>query len=75
MTSSDGTKWKTVSEMSECVDPVKVKKGDSVTIDAQYDLELHPARKYIGGGMAEEMGLMSFLFATNSERRGGAVLV
>ncbi|KAF2435217.1 hypothetical protein EJ08DRAFT_656841 [Tothia fuscella] len=57
--------WETVSGTSECHEPFKVQKGDSVTISAHYDLVKHPARKHVGGGMAEEMGIMSFNFATN----------
>lgn len=70
---ADGSQWQTVSAMSECNEPTKVKKGDKVVIDARYDLDLHPARKHIGGGMAEEMGMMSFLFASDPGGKGGGV--
>jgi hypothetical protein len=32
----------TVSSMSDCEGPFKVKKGDSVIIKAEYDLKKHP---------------------------------
>jgi hypothetical protein len=32
----------TVSSMSDCQGPIKVKKGDSVTLKAEYDLSKHP---------------------------------
>jgi hypothetical protein len=50
-----------------------MKKGDRVKIDANYDLELHPAKKHVGGGMVEEMGLTSFLFTSDPKGKGGAV--
>jgi hypothetical protein len=55
--------WATLSEMTECGDMIPVKKGDILTISANYDLEAHPAREHAGGGMAEEMGLAGFRFA------------
>jgi len=63
----EGQVWETVSATSECSDPVKVSKGDVVTLQTNYDLEKHPARQHTGGhGMAEEMGIMSFSFAFSS---------
>ncbi|KAF2668934.1 hypothetical protein BT63DRAFT_478836 [Microthyrium microscopicum] len=59
--------WETVSATVECHEPVKVSKGDVITLSAHYDLEKHPARKHTGGGMAEEMGIMSFNFATEAK--------
>ena len=32
----------TVASMSDCEGPFKVKKGDSVTLKAEYDLKKHP---------------------------------
>jgi hypothetical protein len=63
MKSADGQTWETISNMAECYEPIKVVKGDSILLEANYDLERHPARKHNNGGMAEEMGIMSFSFA------------
>ena len=37
-----GEKWQTISEMTSCNEPIKVKKGDYIKIESQYDLEKHP---------------------------------
>jgi hypothetical protein len=56
--------WETLSSMSECHEPIKISKGDVLTLESNYDLEKHPAREHaMGGGMAEEMGLMLFSLA------------
>jgi hypothetical protein len=56
--------WETLSGMSRCDEPVKISKGDVLTLQSYYDLERHPAREFAaGGGMAEEMGLMLFSLA------------
>ncbi|KAF2670691.1 hypothetical protein BT63DRAFT_439670 [Microthyrium microscopicum] len=59
--------WQTVSDMSTCKDPVPVKKGDLLVVNAKYDLKSHPARSHSGGGEAEEMGLAMFTFATTTD--------
>jgi hypothetical protein len=56
----------TISAMEFCFGPVKVVKGDIVTLEANYDLNEHPPRTQHGGGMAEEMALMSMFFASNN---------
>jgi hypothetical protein len=43
MKTADGQVWETVSGTLECTNPVKVTKGDVVTLQANYDLEKHPA--------------------------------
>ena len=40
---SDGKVWETIQKTSSCDDPVKVKKGDKVYMEANYDLDLHPS--------------------------------
>jgi hypothetical protein len=55
----------TISAMEYCFGPTKVVKGDIVTLEANYDLIEHPPRMQHGGGMAEEMALMSIFFAWN----------
>jgi hypothetical protein len=54
----------TINEMGYCFGPIKVSKGDNVTLEANYDLVEHPPRMQHGGGMAEEMALMSIFFAS-----------
>src|ERR1700759_3628497 len=59
--------WDALSNMGVCTDIVPVKKGDTIGLTAQYNLELHPARKHAGGGEAEEMGLELFSFAASTD--------
>ena len=40
---ADGKNWETISSMSECSEPVRVKKGDKLRIEADFDTEAHPA--------------------------------
>jgi hypothetical protein len=41
-TGKDGRIWETISDMSECLKPVSVKRGDKLEIEANYDLDRHP---------------------------------
>ena len=41
--SPDGKVWETIRETSSCDEPVKVKKGDKIYMQANYDLGLHPS--------------------------------
>jgi hypothetical protein len=34
----------TIAAMQYCTNPTKVKKGDVMTLEANYDLELHPRK-------------------------------
>jgi hypothetical protein len=38
----EGGSWTTIKEMSACLTPIKVNKGDGVIIEADYDFDLHP---------------------------------
>jgi hypothetical protein len=38
----DGRKWETISSMTDCMDPIPVKKGDKLEIEANYDITKHP---------------------------------
>jgi hypothetical protein len=40
--------------MQYCTSPIKVKKGDTMTLEANYDLDLHPPRMQHGGGMVSQ---------------------
>ena len=56
----------TISAMEYCFGPIKVTKGDIISLEANYDLNEHPPRMQHGGGMAEEMALMSIFFASKN---------
>lgn len=52
VTKIDGKVWETISESTYCNHTVPVKKGDSIYMQANYDVELHPSREQGGhGGM------------------------
>lgn len=38
----EGKKWETISKMPLCEEPVKVVRGDKLSMIAYYDTELHP---------------------------------
>jgi hypothetical protein len=38
----EGKKWETISRMTECDGPIKVKKGDKFKLRAAYDVMQHP---------------------------------
>jgi hypothetical protein len=63
-TTRDGHKWETISSMGSCYEPIPVKKGDKVEIEANYDLDKHPLRLSKGEKM-EQMGLMWFTIIQN----------
>jgi hypothetical protein len=43
----DGESWLTIQSMSVCgQEPIKLKKGDTVSIEANYDFELHPRYRH-----------------------------
>jgi len=49
--------------MTDCPAPIRIKKGDKISIEASYDLESHPPREQHGGGMGEEMATLLAFFA------------
>jgi len=55
--------WTTIRTMTYCPGPVRVKKGDKVSLEAHYDISLHPARLQRTGMMAEQMSLVTFFVA------------
>ncbi|KAF2399753.1 hypothetical protein EJ06DRAFT_562046 [Trichodelitschia bisporula] len=61
---ADGSKWETISSMSNCRDPIRVKKGDVMSMISRYDTKLHPLRETVDGHMMEEMGIYTLFFAT-----------
>jgi hypothetical protein len=38
----NGTEWQTISSMSECREPLKVKKGDNISMKSFYNTIKHP---------------------------------
>jgi hypothetical protein len=40
---SDGKTWETISDMVTCPEGVVVRKGDKISLNANYDLDAHPA--------------------------------
>jgi hypothetical protein len=39
----DGRVWETINHMTRCINPILVKKGDNMTIEANYDFAKHPS--------------------------------
>jgi hypothetical protein len=35
--------WETIGEMTQCYGPIKVSKGDTIEMEASYDMNKHPA--------------------------------
>jgi hypothetical protein len=60
------TGWRTIERMEECPMAMKVVKGDKISLEANYDLDLHPPRKQHGGSMAEGMALFAGFFAVEN---------
>jgi hypothetical protein len=42
-TNGGEAKWETINEMTKCTKPIRVKKGDNVTLEANYDFVKRPA--------------------------------
>jgi hypothetical protein len=38
----NGADWETITEMTHCVGPIPVKKGDFLKMKSEYDLSKHP---------------------------------
>jgi len=49
---------KTITSMTPCQGPLKVKKGDSVSMVVEYDLAKHPLRKSASGAQTSAAGVM-----------------
>jgi hypothetical protein len=37
-----GKEWTTISEVTQCTDPVKVNKGDRIALETKFDEVAHP---------------------------------
>jgi len=64
-TIQNGKKWETISGMSVCPGPVKIKDGDYMTLTSRYDLSKHPLRQTGSGMGAEVMGMWTMNFLPN----------
>ncbi|KAE9978556.1 hypothetical protein BLS_000489 [Venturia inaequalis] len=53
----NGKAWQVITEMTQCIEPVPVKKGDKLQMVSIYDNELHPPRMSADGhhGDSDEM--------------------
>lgn len=68
ISTSSGEKG-TITAMQNCYKSIKVKKGDNVTLEANYDLELHPPRMQHGVSLC--LSLTPKPSITNNDSRGG----
>jgi hypothetical protein len=39
----DGRVWETIHQMTHCIDPFPIKRGDNITVEANYDFVNHPS--------------------------------
>jgi hypothetical protein len=53
----EGQGWETISEMSFCPQQVKLTKGDTITVTADYDIAKHPLRMNNMGNSEDVMGI------------------
>jgi hypothetical protein len=57
-------RWESITSYTPCAEPVQIKTGDSLTMDAHYDLTKHKLRPRSGNtGEAEGMALATFVYA------------
>jgi hypothetical protein len=64
----DGSTWETIGRMTPCGGPpLRVEKGDEVSVEAVYDLAAHPQRRAAGGGeeFGDAMGTFFLNFAAD----------
>lgn len=65
---ANGEKWETITGYTECPEPVKIRVGDSLTMDAHYDLTKHRLQsKSDNSGEAEGIARANFIFAQPSK--------
>lgn len=58
---------KTITSMTTCNGPFNIKKGDSMVLNAQYDLSKHPLRVAANGAKAADvMGMLGVSFSPNN---------
>jgi hypothetical protein len=42
MKADDGKDWVTISKVTDCLEPVGVKKGDTIVLETKFDEKAHP---------------------------------
>jgi hypothetical protein len=66
-----GENWEVITEMTQCVKPVRVRKGDKLHMVSYYDGDKHPPRPTMnsqGHKMeADEMGVFFINFAVSNK--------
>jgi hypothetical protein len=64
-TIGNGEKWETIGAYTPCTEPIPIKKGDKLTMDAWYDLTKHRLRPQSNDHSegAEAMAMVLFTFA------------
>lgn len=62
--SPSGEPWTMINTMEFCKpnQPIKVSRGDKLSISGNFDLVKHPFREQVNGGMAEVMAIMVTTF-------------
>jgi hypothetical protein len=66
----NGQAWEIITEMTQCPMPVRVKKGDLLSMKSYYDVVKHPARHThgaAGDAKADEMGVFFINFAGTNQ--------
>ncbi|KAF2395731.1 hypothetical protein EJ06DRAFT_534661 [Trichodelitschia bisporula] len=61
----NGKEWKTISKMSECTEPIPLKKGDKIRLEAGWDNVAHPLR-VSGNETQSNMGFMTITYVPSS---------
>lgn len=59
----DGKTVETISKLTECNEPLKIKVGDMLKVEATYDTARHPLRESQGKEQ-EAMAIMGLMFAS-----------
>jgi len=63
---ANGEVWKTIGRTIGCLEPIAVKKGDKLNMEAFFDFEEHPPRMSAHGEEAEGMALVATTFVKAS---------
>jgi hypothetical protein len=58
----EGKTMETISKLTECNEPLKIKVGDTLRVEATYDTGKHPLRESQGKEQ-EAMAIMGLMFA------------
>ncbi|KAK3079380.1 hypothetical protein LTS18_005003 [Coniosporium uncinatum] len=69
----NGKAWQTIEQLSDCNGPIAIKKGDTLSMVATYDLKTHPIRPMAEGEEGHGMDLMAMwtmTFASPGNKSG-----